>query len=235
MELKINEPCPASWNEMSKGDQGRFCNLCSKDVIDFTSWSDKQLKDFFANNRENVCGKLADHQLNRHLFTGAEQTKLSSRIAAMFFGALSTLQLLSQNNDRDECGKTAGNLIVRGCRPTIEIKGHLSEKKTGESIAFANVGIPGDQNTITDLDGNFKLQLKPQNIDDTIRISFIGYENKAIPVKDIINNNDSGSIKIELELKAFEMSMGLIIVTEPKVALHKRIFRKIQKLCRREN
>ena len=33
-DVRINEPCSASWSEMSGSEQKRFCALCSKHTTD---------------------------------------------------------------------------------------------------------------------------------------------------------------------------------------------------------
>jgi hypothetical protein len=49
---------------MTATGQGRFCNACSKEVIDFTAWSDAALYRFFAKNKGGVCGRFLNTQLN---------------------------------------------------------------------------------------------------------------------------------------------------------------------------
>ena len=50
---------------MTPDTGGRFCNQCSKTVIDFTTWSDSALYNFFAKKPQHVCGRFVNTQLHR--------------------------------------------------------------------------------------------------------------------------------------------------------------------------
>ena len=49
---------------MTPDTGGRFCDQCSKTVIDFTTWSDSALYEFFSKKTERVCGRFLNTQLN---------------------------------------------------------------------------------------------------------------------------------------------------------------------------
>jgi hypothetical protein len=62
--ISIPTPCHEKWNEMSPDEQGAFCNVCSKTVIDFTSLSDEEVQNYFLNNRgKKNCGRFRNDQL----------------------------------------------------------------------------------------------------------------------------------------------------------------------------
>ncbi len=64
------------------------------------------------------------------------------------------------------------------------ISGEVIDAKDGESIVGANVVIVGtDKGTTTDYDGVFKLVVDELPV--TIEVSFIGYQNQTIEIKDI--------------------------------------------------
>lgn len=53
---------------MTPTEQGRFCNACAKEVIDFTAMSDTEVLHYFISKKnENVCGRLYADQLNRDI------------------------------------------------------------------------------------------------------------------------------------------------------------------------
>jgi Secretion system C-terminal sorting domain len=62
--LQINEPCHEDWNLMSPSEQGRYCGMCQKSVVDFTNMTDTQLSNYFKLNTGNTCGRFYDDQLN---------------------------------------------------------------------------------------------------------------------------------------------------------------------------
>jgi len=67
MKLVIPEPCNQKWNEMQPALDGRFCNACAKNVIDFTGFTDAQLAAYFKSYPKNICGKLSSGQIDRSL------------------------------------------------------------------------------------------------------------------------------------------------------------------------
>jgi hypothetical protein len=67
IQINIPNPCHQKWEEMTPCGQGRFCGHCQKTVIDFSTWSDTALYDFFAKRREKVCGRFLPSQLNRNI------------------------------------------------------------------------------------------------------------------------------------------------------------------------
>jgi hypothetical protein len=62
--ISIPTPCHEKWNEMYPVEQGAFCNVCSKIVIDFTNLSDEEVQNYFLNNRgKKNCGRFRNDQL----------------------------------------------------------------------------------------------------------------------------------------------------------------------------
>jgi hypothetical protein len=68
IKLSINNPCSEDWNKMTKNSEGRFCALCQKNVVDFTSMSDEEIKNYFLNYKGvSLCGRLKKEQLEPDL------------------------------------------------------------------------------------------------------------------------------------------------------------------------
>lgn len=59
MKLHIHKPCSEKWDAMQHSSHGKFCELCSKHVIDFTEKTELEVQNIFnqANGKE-VCGKI---------------------------------------------------------------------------------------------------------------------------------------------------------------------------------
>lgn len=63
--ISIPEPCHENWNAMIPKEKGRFCNSCSKTVIDFTKMNNLEVQDFIKqNNQNNICGHFKQTQLD---------------------------------------------------------------------------------------------------------------------------------------------------------------------------
>lgn len=59
----IPKPCDANWSSMTPTEKGAFCQLCAKQVIDFTSKSTDYIKAILLQNRgESVCGRITLQQ-----------------------------------------------------------------------------------------------------------------------------------------------------------------------------
>ena len=67
MEKKINipKPCNQNWNSMVPNKNGRFCNSCSKTVVDFTKMDNLEIQNYLIENssKESVCGHFKFNQI----------------------------------------------------------------------------------------------------------------------------------------------------------------------------
>lgn len=68
MRISIPQPCHEKWSEMTPNEKGAFCGVCSKTVVDFTTMSDEQVKNYFIDNAgQKTCGRFRNEQLtNEH-------------------------------------------------------------------------------------------------------------------------------------------------------------------------
>src|SRR4051794_9588563 len=62
--LQIPEPCHENWNAMTALEQGRYCDSCKKQVIDFTVMDDKEILKVLSKQTGNTCGRFITSQLN---------------------------------------------------------------------------------------------------------------------------------------------------------------------------
>ena len=85
---------------MTSNAGGRFCDQCSKTVIDFTTWSDSALYNFFAKKPQHVCGRFVNTQLHRPIHIPHQpHSRLDLMTIAMGLTLLftQTPQLLAQS------------------------------------------------------------------------------------------------------------------------------------------
>jgi hypothetical protein len=62
--ISIPKPCHEKWNQMSPNEQGAFCKVCSKTVVDFTILNDDEVKNYFLSNHgQKTCGRFRNDQL----------------------------------------------------------------------------------------------------------------------------------------------------------------------------
>jgi hypothetical protein len=67
LQLRMSTPCQEQWENMGPGEEGRFCALCAKTVVDFSTMSDREIITYLAQKGRQVCGRLSTDQLNRDM------------------------------------------------------------------------------------------------------------------------------------------------------------------------
>lgn len=68
INIRIPNPCKASWDSMSPEKNGKFCMLCNKTVVDFSKMSVEEIKCYFNTQAgKKTCGFFYKNQLeNNH-------------------------------------------------------------------------------------------------------------------------------------------------------------------------
>ena len=66
MKVTIPKSCHENWATMMPNEKGRFCQVCSKSVRDFTSASDQEIMADLSEN-PNICANFRIDQLDRNL------------------------------------------------------------------------------------------------------------------------------------------------------------------------
>lgn len=65
-KIQITNPCANDWADMKANSVGRFCDSCSKSVIDFSSKTDAEIKAYLLERKgENICGRFQKQQVDR--------------------------------------------------------------------------------------------------------------------------------------------------------------------------
>jgi len=104
-KITIPKPCHVDWNKMTPDKTGRFCNSCSKSVVDFTQMLPKEIQKFFIKNQgKKICGRFQNKQLdsiiiqipNRALFSQVHYHKMF--LLALFITMGTTLFSCKQEN-----------------------------------------------------------------------------------------------------------------------------------------
>lgn len=223
-QLRIDNPCSENWDEMLPSEKGKFCQSCSKNIIDFTNLSDKEIIAIISKSSGGLCGRLRNDQLNRTIHHKKEVTypTLFSKIAASFL-----LIGLAQNSTASPVKKWATNLVTfppeikkENTDPediaigdsTITVRGKLLDAKTKETIPYANVMIRSlNLGIITNMDGEFKFEVPSQLQTIDVEITYVGYESQTVKLKADGSNNE-----ILMTSSGQTLSEMGIIVYKPK-------------------
>ena len=199
--VQIPKPCHEDWNTMSKTEKGKFCNVCTKEVVDFTSKSDEELVTYFTNNG-NLCGRFHPSQLNRKLIADRKKRNHWLSYAATL---LLPMTIFSQETKTPELKNTDTEQIDTSAFKSLKIssldrKTKLNSNIQNDSITVkgvitddlgmplpgANVYVKGTSSgTTTDFDGIYKIKLRKK---DVLVFSYIGYKTEEIKVRESIIN-----------------------------------------------
>ncbi len=71
--LKIENPCDESWDNMHKVSGGRFCDLCSKKVVDLTLLSNSEILKILDQSEGTICGHISRSRLQKPLINIEEK------------------------------------------------------------------------------------------------------------------------------------------------------------------
>src|SRR6478736_4487367 len=103
IKLAIPTPCHEKWDSFTKTEQGGFCGSCQKEVIDFTGWSEEQLKSHFKKPAINTCGRFKKEQLKVYTL----EPPKASKINWLSFALVSLLMVFSS---RQTSANTIGKI-----------------------------------------------------------------------------------------------------------------------------
>jgi len=188
-ELKIPTPCQQSWQQMMPDEGGRYCQQCSKTVVDFTALNQTQILQYFQEHKSAVCGRFQPEQLKvystqpNNIFS---QTRLLLTTGLTFVSFLASAQTIEkakpnlQNNiaQQFQQDKSEDQDSVK-LQTEYKITGRVvdaadkSNPLPGVAVLIANTSL----GTGTDANGYFELSLKekPQQPIE-LNFRYVGYE-----------------------------------------------------------
>ena len=184
IQIIVDNPCHQNWDDMTVAGSGRFCNQCQKTVIDFTSWSDAVLYQFFAKNPTNVCGRFLNTQLGVPIAIPYQPHSRLYRITIALGLTLICTQtpvLLAQNrppkavhvpaigDTKDTNSVNPGYGLIRG-----NVVDEKKEPLVSATIQVYQAGILKGGN-VTDYDGNYMIKPLEAGIYD-VTIFFADYD-----------------------------------------------------------
>lgn len=195
--IHLESNCPENWEKMSSNDSGKFCNKCSKSVVDFTNFSDKEIIEYFSKPQGKVCGRLNKSQIDRKYQLIQKSSFLNRKwIAGILLLSIWGKQQLHAYNQQ----VTHIRQYDKNYKPNINldtipnknktIKGKVVDKKN-EPLIGCNIKIENSKiSTTADYDGNFELIIPEEFINSNLVISYTGYLDFKTNLKYTINNQN---------------------------------------------
>lgn len=188
LQLSIPEPCHENWQNMTATEQGRFCNACAKEVIDFSAMTDTQVLNYFNNlTHEKVCGRALPEQLDR-VISRPEPPKKKLFWYWNYVAMFLLFFTRGSQADAQTCAKQTTELSPQnnpGAKDEVIVMGNLSKPvnrvitgkvtdKEGNPVSFAAVKIKGTKTgTSADANGNYTFRIK---FGDILEISGVGFK-----------------------------------------------------------
>lgn len=122
--ISVPKPCNEDWNAMTPEGVGRFCNVCTKTVTDFTGMTAVEIQTYLQlNGGQQICGRFKTEQLDNIIIRIPEKVLFSqTQFRKIFLLALlvtmgTTLLSCTGNNGRQVIGEVA---IDSDTIPTVD-------------------------------------------------------------------------------------------------------------------
>lgn len=173
MPVSIPNPCHENWDQMSPTQNGKHCQSCAKNVIDFTSFTQEEIEQFLKNN-PHACGRFYKHQISRNTLTSLASQSQLKYACSLLLVALSSNQLYSQDTLYSPVANT--NISINTTHlQEINILNILVNTPASNTSAIQKIKISVAEFT---LDTNFiyneslQIHLPKQLTWDSLRIEF---------------------------------------------------------------
>ncbi|MBK8521204.1 MAG: carboxypeptidase-like regulatory domain-containing protein [Chitinophagaceae bacterium] len=214
LQLTIPQPCHENWQNMTPTDQGRFCNACAKEVIDFSMMTDTEVLNYFTSRtHDKVCGRALPNQLERTISKPKDPTKRLFWywnylvMFCMFFGKGNGAKAQGGMKPITELSP-AKNTDIRGEMIKVgDVNRDISRVITGKimdtdgnPVSFALVKIKGTAKGVAaDANGAYSMRI---NSNDILIISGAGFIEKEVPsgkqsvFNTVLNKSSAGEIVV---------------------------------------
>lgn len=218
-EVTIAEPCLQNWDEMDKGEGFSFCKACSKNVIDFSGYTNAEIISVLAGASSSVCGRLSKTQLNQ-LNYHLSIVPTSNRNWMKYLGVLAIGMSIFVMDARAENFKTPIEITNSINKRTDVTKPVVPKKIYGYVIGADNKPAVGIRLVIVNT-GFFALTDKNGRYEITLDEKFDVKNNQlvvdSIQYRAFITLNFSDEKQNNLTLKKAEpMIMGEIMIAPKK-------------------
>lgn len=212
LQLSVPQPCHEDWQNMITVEQGRFCNSCKKNVIDFSLMSDGEIRRYFSTRTSSICGRFYSDQLNRNIDFPKRKTIPWLKYFFQFTlpALLVSMKLQAQKKDSipvvevTSCwkgtvkGKFTG-VVNDPKSENVEITGKVTDNH-GSRLRDVSVLIKGTRTgTFTDTNGMFKIFSPEKTETVVLAISCVGFQS----VEQRINVNDQTNVVLAMAKDIF--------------------------------
>jgi hypothetical protein len=209
IQISILKPCGENWQNMTLAEKGKFCASCQKKVIDFTSFSDREIVKYY-NQNSKVCGRFTTEQLNRNLIFPKEKGSIWMIAASSILAFLGLGNQIAKAQEAIKIEQTEEKISDEKNNETQENKTSKTKNAIITGIVTdGKIPIPGVYvsvkgskiQTSTDLNGNYTIEAKKGAV---LVFSYIGFKS--------LEKKISANKEINIVMKEEAMIMGEVII-----------------------
>ncbi|MEZ4972933.1 MAG: carboxypeptidase-like regulatory domain-containing protein [Cyclobacteriaceae bacterium] len=219
IEISVPSPCNKQWDSLSHIGAIGYCKKCMSNVMDFTSFSDEQIFQYFKKANGKTCGRFTRGQMKTYReISPAKSNKNFSLFKAGLVGVMLTMMnkpVAGQHKDKVEASTEIINSdsVINNNTFTdktfYQVRGKVVYED-GSPLPYVNVVLKGTTiGTITDKNGMFEFPEK-LNVGSLLVFNFLGMDTKEFLIK-----HQMKSEIIEVKMKAYEYDfMGEVAIRE---------------------
>jgi hypothetical protein len=208
--IQIETPCQENWENMHVVPEGKYCNLCSKKVLDLTQTANDEILKILESSNGQICGRIYKYQSDKETYD-FENRIPDYKKKKNYSGLITGLALVtSLNGINVEARATEKPLIqisenkdVKSKKPEKEktsddnfiISGKLINSETGkplDNIEITLITLYKIFKVRTNQNGEYKMTIPEFYINkkkNVLHLDFGGYNDKNyILTKDELRN-----------------------------------------------
>jgi hypothetical protein len=224
IRLQIPKPCHEDWSTMDPTEQGRFCQLCKKEVVDFTAMSDKEVLNYFSVNSPNICGRMAKSQINRSLAIPAEPRKIWWKY---WMGVAASLLLFFSKSQAQQRTMDIPVIQTTGLAKDTTIKGKICANTQDHKILTISGKVVDDQKAavagavirllgsnataVSNESGKFVIKVDGSKT-SYLSIGYLGYVTREIKIK--ASKTEAQEIIVALKPAVMGLKGDIVVVEE---------------------
>jgi hypothetical protein len=226
--LSIPKPCSQNWEQMSPGDNGRYCGHCAKTVVDFTQMPTDGILKIIA-GQGHSCGRFNQFQIDNlnDKLNQSEKTvsfwrkglAAASLVGILSFVKAETKPLLYGMEQVPVQHKSSKMTLKVDSAFTMTVSGTVVASDDKLPIPGATISVKGT-NIMTRTDANGRFKLTVSGTAQILMIKEIGFLTKEFTIL----NDANPDVHISMEISPLilgEVVGGVIIIRQP---FFKRIY-----------
>lgn len=224
LHVSLTKPCTENWNSMTPTEQGRHCQVCEKQVVDFTQMSDQEIIRYFK-TYNNLCGRMRPDQVNRNYTlpttpSGSKKWLMAGLFTGLILSQHTPTQAINKQNQPTTLIQQQLHLVQSDSNAVSKneawsIKGQVIDEE-GQEVLGATVYVKESKDSgnsiivsTTNEEGKFLLDIPKGYESVTLVFSYVGFDTQEHAVQNTYNQ------ALQVTLKYDTMVLGGLEVHYP--------------------